>query len=203
MKNKRKIVLFLAIISLVLFIGGTIYSYAKYFTSSDNSLGTSIKRWDIIVNNETIRNKTTLTNSISAVFPNTNGHTATNKIAPGVEGNLNITIDYTNVDVSFRYDFSIAKNETLPDIKISDVSVSGGTAQNLTITTDDEGVTHVTATIPYSATATNKVQTITAKVKWDDNPNTNEMDNEEDTEVGATVDSVDFDVQMSFIQIEE
>ena len=143
MKNKRKIVLFLAIISLVLFIGGTIYSYAKYFTSSDNSLGTSIKRWDIIVNNETIRNKTTLTNSISAVFPNTNGHTATNKIAPGVEGNLNITIDYTNVDVSFRYDFSIAKNETLPDIKISDVSVSGGTAQDLTITTDDEGVTHV------------------------------------------------------------
>ena len=203
MKNKRKIVLFLAIISLVLFIGGTIYSYAKYFTSSDNSLGTSIKRWDIIVNNETIRNKTTLTNSISAVFPNTNGHTATNKIAPGVEGNLNITIDYTNVDVSFRYDFSIAKNETLPDIKISDVSVSGGTAQDLTITTDDEGVTHVTATIPYSATATNKVQTITAKVKWDDNPSTNEMDNEEDTEVGATVDSVDFDVQMSFIQIEE
>lgn len=203
MKNKRKIVLFLAIISLGLFIGGTIYSYAKYFTQTDNSLGTSIKRWDIVVNNETIRNKTTLTNSITAVFPNTNGHTATNRIAPGVEGSLNITIDYTNVDVSFKYDLSIAKNETLPDIKMSDVEVTGGTAENLSITTDAEGVTHVTATIHYSATATNKVQTITAKVKWDDNPSTNEMDNKEDTTVGATEDSVDFDVEMSFIQIEE
>jgi len=133
MKNKKQIVLFLALIALAIFIGGSVYSFAKYFTSTDNSLGTSIKRWDIVVNNETIRNKTTLTNNITADFPNVNGHTAEDNIAPGVEGDLNITIDYTNVDVSFRYDLSIARNETLPDIELSDVDVTGGTAEDLQI----------------------------------------------------------------------
>lgn len=202
MKNKKQIVLFLALIALAIFIGGSVYSFAKYFTSTDNSLGTSIKRWDIIVNNETIRNKTTLTNNITADFPNVNGHTAEDTIAPGVEGDLNITIDYTNVDVSFRYDLSIARNETLPDIELSDVDVTGGTAEDLQITTDSEGVTHISAVIHYSATGT-KVQTITAKVIWNDDQNTNIMDNKADTKIGVEEDSIDFNVQMSFVQITE
>ena len=201
MKKKKRIVLILALVAFIAFIGGSIYSYAKYFTKSDNSLGSSIKQWDIIVNNEAIRNKTTLTNKITASFPNTNGHTKVNTIAPGVEGSLNITIDYTHVDVSFRYDLSIANNETLPDIKLSDVEVTGGTAENLAITTDNEGVTHVTATIHYNPNAASTVQTITAKVEWDDDPTTNTMTNKDDTEVGISADDVDFDVQMSFVQI--
>ncbi len=202
MKNKKNIVLFLALIALAIFIGGTAYTFSKYYTAADNSLDTSIKRWDIVVNNETIRNKTTLTNKIAANFPNTNGHTKANKIAPGVEGTLNIVIDYTNVDVSFRYDLSIERNETIPDVALSDVSVTGGTVENLNVSTDVNGVTHVTADVRYNASATNKNQTITAEIKWNDD-STNIMDNEEDTEVGIDVESVDFNVQMSFVQIEE
>ena len=202
MKNKKNIVLFLALIALAIFIGSTAYTFSKYFTAADNSIDTSIKRWDIVVNNETIRNKTTLTNKIAASFPNTNGHTKTNKIAPGVEGTLDIVIDYTNVDVSFRYDLSIERNETIPDVELSDVSVTGGSADNLNITTDDNGVTHVTADVHYNASATNTSQTITASIKWNDD-STNIMDDEEDTDVGINIDSVDFNVQMSFVQIEE
>ena len=203
MKNKKKIVLFLALIALFIFIGGATYSFAKYFTKSDNSLGTSIKRWDILVNDETIRNKTTLTNKITAEFPNTNGHTAKDNIAPGVEGKLNIKIDYTNVDVSFKYDLSISKNETIPDISLADVEVEGGNAEDIEINTDDDGITHVTATIHYNPDATSTVQTITAIVKWDDNSATASMNNKDDTKVGVDEESVDFDVKMSFIQIEE
>ncbi len=202
MKNKKNIVLFLALLALLVFIGGSAYTFAKYFTAADNQIDTSIKRWDIVVNNETIRNKTTLTNKIVANFPNTNGHTKTNKIAPGVQGTLNIVIDYTNVDVSFKYDLSIAKNETIPDVKLSNVSVTGGSAENLNITTDANGVTHVTANVRYNASAPTKTQTITATIEWNDD-NTNTMNDAADTAVGIDADSVDFDVQMDFVQIQE
>ncbi len=200
MKKKSKIVLILAIISLILFITGSVYTYAKYLTKTTSTITSKIKNWDILVNNETIRGKRVLTNEITATFPNTNGHTKVDKIAPGIEGMFTISIDYSHVDLNFSYDLSIAENETIPDIKLTRIEMDGVTLSNDHISVDGNGITHITGEIEITPSDVTKKKDIVVYVKWDDS-STNEMDNEEDTEVGVNEDSVDFDVKMSFIQL--
>ena len=199
MKTKKKIILVLAFIALGVLIAGSAYTYAKYFTKTTGTMGTKIKQWDILINNETIRNKTTLTNSITATFPNTNGHTAQNKIAPGVEGYFDINIDYSHVELNFQYDLSIKPNDTIPDIQLTTIEVNGVAADPSQITTDAEGITHVTGNINV-ATATTTSQTIKVYVKWVDSATGPTMDNEADTQ--ATIDGVAaIKVNLNVVQI--
>jgi len=200
MKKKSKIVLILAIISLSIFIFGSVYTYAKYLTKTTSTITSKIKNWDILVNNESIRGKSVLTNKITATFPNTNGHTKANKIAPGVEGKFTISIDYSHVDLNFSYDLSIAENETIPDIKLNRIEMDGVELSTDHISVDDDGITHITGEIEILDTDITKKKDIVVYVKWDDS-STNEMDNEEDTEVGVNEDSVNFDVKMTFVQL--
>jgi len=199
MKTKKKIILVLAFIALGIFIVGSAYTYAKYFTKTNGTIGTKIKEWDILINNETIRNKNTLTNKITATFPNVNGHTAANKIAPGVEGYFDINIDYSHVELNFTYDLSIEPNTTIPDIQLSTIEVNGVPANPSQITVDGDGITHVTGTINVASAATTS-QTIKVYVKWLDTATGPTMDNKADTEVGTDVDDVDFNVKISVIQ---
>ena len=187
MKNKKKIVLILAIISLLILIAGSAYSYAKYFTRLNESIGSTIKRWDIKINNETIRNKTTLENNIIATFPNVNGNTKANKIAPGIEGYFDITIDYSGVDVDFTYTLNI-EGDAVADIKLSKLEVDG---------VQVDASQGVSGDIIINGTDTTK--TIRAYVKWIDDA-TNELDDDEDTIIAIENEAVDFDVQISFVQ---
>ena len=187
MKNKKKIVLVLALISLLILIAGSAYSYAKYFTRLNESIGSTIKRWDIKINNETIRNKTTLENNIIATFPNVNGNTKTNKIAPGIEGYFDITIDYSGVDVDFTYTLNI-EGDAVADIELSKLEVDG---------VQVDASQGVSGDIIINGTDTTK--TIRAYVKWIDDA-TNELDDNEDTIIAIENDAVDFDVQISFVQ---
>lgn len=187
MKKKKNIILALALFALFILIAGGAYSYAKYFTKADGNIGSNIKRWDIKINNESIQNKTTLTNKITATFPNESGHVKENKIAPGVEGYFEITIDYSGVDLDFTYDLSIA-GDAVPDIKLTKLVV------------DDEEIAaldHVEGTINIDGVTTSKV--IKAYVKWNDGDGST-LSNEEDTEVTINNDSIDFDIQMTFTQ---
>ena len=187
MKNKKKIILILAIISLMILIAGGAYSYAKYFTRLNETLGSTIKRWDIKINNESIQNKTTLENHIIATFPNANGRTKANKIAPGIEGYFDITIDYSGVDVDFTYTLNI-EGDAVEDIQLSKLEVDG---------------VQVDASAGVSGTITidgvNTTKTIRAYVKWIDDA-TNTLDDEEDTRIAIENETVDFDVQISFVQ---
>ena len=187
MKNKKKIVLILAIISLLILIAGSAYSYAKYFTRLNESIGSTIKRWDIKINNETIRNKTTLENNIIATFPNVNGNTKANKIAPGIEGYFDITIDYSGVDVDFTYTLNI-EGDAVADIKLSKLEVDGVQVDA------SQGVSG-----DIIINGTDATKTIRAYVKWIDDA-TNELDDDEYTIIAIENDAVDFDVQISFVQ---
>lgn len=200
MKKKSKIVLILAVIALIIFISGSVYTYAKYFTKTIGTMGSKIKNWDILVNDETIRGKKTLTNQITATFPNLDGHIKENKIAPGAEGYFNITIDYSHVDLNFSYDLSIAENDTIPDIKLTRILVDNAELPASHIYVDGNGVTHITDDITIDHVTTQKE--IQVYVQWYDESD-NIMDNEEDTDVGINSDDIEFDIQMSFVQLND
>ena len=197
MNKKRKIVLVLAIISLVIFAAGAAYTYAKYFTRSNSTLGSQIKKWEIKINDESISGKTTLTNDITITFDD-NEHVAENKIAPGTEGLFEIEIDYTNVSLNFSYDLSIAESDTLPDVELSKIEVDGN---EISITRDPQGVAHVIGNITVDGVTTSK--TILVYIKWNDDAATESMDDAEDTAVGYddSIPSATFSVQMEFVQL--
>ena len=192
MKKKKTIVLVLAIISLIFFIVSTAYTYAKYYTKENGTIGSNIKKWDIKINNESIKTGTVLSNNITA-YIDENIHVAENNIAPGANGYFLIDVDYTNVDLSFSYDISIESNNTIPDIEIYKVEVDNEEyeAQN----------GHITGSIDI-ATQTEKTKEIKVYIRWNDDENNGAtMDNDEDTQVTINYDEIDFNVTVLITQL--
>lgn len=192
MKLKKTIILVLAFISLGIFIISTAYTYAKYYTKENGTIGSNIKRWDIKINNESIINGTSLTNDITAYIDD-DTNVAEDNIAPGTHGYFLIDVDYTNVDLSFSYDISIVENATIPDIEITKVEVDGVeyNAQN----------GHITGQIDV-ATATEKTKEIKVYIRWNDDENDGAtMSDAEDTEVAIENEEINFDVNILIVQL--
>ena len=150
-------------------------SYAKYRKQVTGRMDATVASWNILVNNEDIKNKTTLTNSITPVF-DSNQYVKTGVIAPGSTGYFDITIDATNVDVDFTYEIQSSVDETTPleDIvftKYEKDGVEGAFTQTGKITDEKQKNTGTTSLRIY--------------FKWNDD-STNNMDNQEDTEYAST-----------------
>lgn len=190
MNTKKKVILLvilLVLVALVSVIGNT---YAKYRTTTTGTASASIARWNIKVNNNTIKNNTTLTENIKVTFPG-NEYMAPNVVAPTAEGYFDIIIDASEVDVSFDYTIQITENASLKDLKVSGYSNGiNGTRQPV------NGA--ITNTIAYNAT--NKTQTIRVYLTWIDSDPNQTMDNKEDTQVTIDLENVALDVSLSFVQ---
>ena len=195
MEKKKKIALILAIFALIAFIGSVAYTYAKYFTLSTGKIGSSIKQWNIKVNDELIKNNTTLSQTITAYFPNENGKTAVNKMAPGTEGYFEIVIDYSKVDLSFSYDLSIAENEKLKDLQIDRIEVDGEEIER----TDPDSI-NIVGNVNIEDPDDDLKKIVIVYFKWYDESDNN-MDDEEDTSIPIENDSIDFDVNILVTQL--
>lgn len=195
MKNKKKIVLILAIISLFIFIGSTAYTYAKYFTKVESTQNSNIQRWEIIVNNENIKGNKILENDLELALTNTE-HVANNNIAPGSEGSFYIDLNYTNTDLSFEYKIELSDNNVIEDIILSAEVVNGPNA-NFKF---ENGV--ITNTIKITNATTQKTQRIKVNAKWNDDPDTEKMNNDEDTKIPMINDLISMNIKMTFTQIE-
>lgn len=191
---KKKIFFLLACTSLLICIGSTIYTYAKYNSQSNHDIGTNIKKWKIKVNNKEIKNNAELNELINVTFEN-NEHTAENKMAPGSNGSFEIELDYSNVEVSFEYEISI-KDVTIPDIAITKVEVDN----ELIPSTNDYKISNKVNL--NDNTNTSKVKTIKVYLSWKDDENST-MDNTEDTNITINNNSIDFDINIRFTQIRE
>lgn len=196
MKKKKKIVLVLAIISFFIFIGSTAYTYAKYFTKVDSSHISNIQKWEIIVNNENIKGNKILEKELELALTN-NEHVATNNIAPGSEGYFYIDLDYTNTDLSFEYKIELDKTNTaIDDIVLSAEIINGPNNEfkfeNNTISNN----------IIIDNTTTMKNQRIKVNVKWNDDPDTETMNNIDDTKVQMINDLITMNLKLIFTQIE-
>ncbi len=192
MKNKKKVILILAILSLIFFLASTAYTYAKYYTKENGTIGSHIKKWDIKINNESIRTGTVLSNKITA-YIDANENIARNKIAPGTYGYFLIDVDYTNVDLSFSYDISIEVDDTISDIESYMVEVDGEEYEAV------DG--HIVGTIDVAA-AGEKRKEIKVYLRWNDEESAGAtMDNEEDTQVTIDYESIDFNVAVQITQL--
>ncbi len=195
MSKNRKIILLFAFISLLICIGTTASTYAKYFSVKEGKIGSQIKVWDIKINNENIKNGQILQKKINATIePNKN--IAENKIAPGSKGQFTIVIDYTNVELSFNYQLSMGENDNLKDLKIYKLEVDG---QEITANNGAE----INDNVIVSPTDTNKVKTINVFIEWNDDETTGAtMDNEADTQIPINYDNIEFDVKIILTQIQ-
>ena len=190
MTFKRKIAIFVALLSLFYSITLIQTTYAKYVSSAEANSNINIARWSITVNNQDVIQNSNFTNSLSPVFAN-NQYIKENVIAPTSEGYFDIIIDGTNADVSFKYTITLnpSNNNTIKDLKI------------VKYTIDDIDYTYnenITDVINYNDE--NKTKSIRVFFIWNDDEETQEMNNNEDT-IATVNGNANYRVNINLIQV--
>ena len=209
-KIKLRAIQILCIMSLSITILSIQRTYAKYFEKVDTTYATNIKKWVINVNEKNLHRETTLTNVMTPEFfynPNMNSNEGLNDIlVPGREGYFDFLIDYSKVDVAFKFEFDIKQlNATIledfevfgykiieTDAEITSTTKLSDIGEITTLTKDAQGkyqLSGITQQIdPTLASDTQKQKRILILFRWnDDNADTEDnmgepgMNNEEDT----------------------
>lgn len=190
MTFKRKIAIFVALLSLFYSVTLIQTTYAKYVSSAEANSNINIARWSITVNNQDVIQNSNFTNSLSPVFAN-NQYIKENVIAPTSEGYFDIIIDGTNADVSFKYAITLnpSNNNTIKDLKIVKYTIN-----NIDYTYSD----NITDIINYNDE--NKTKSIRVFFMWDDDENTQEMNNNEDT-IATVNGNANYRVNINLIQV--
>lgn len=196
MKDKRKNISI--IILLILSLAGVFmvyqYSYAKYLKTVNGRVGVSLARWQILVNNEDISKKTTLSNNIEAVLPG-NEYINSGILAPGATGYFDLIIDPSNVDVAFKYDISITNNNAYSDIKVSGYEINPGNNPNPINFQSGNTITNI---VPIGSSTF----TIRVYIEWYDESD-NDMNNSTDTDLVLDNVSLTYTASITFTQIKE
>ena len=175
MNNKKKMLLLVIAIIICVLVYSIIQVYAKYLSSASGNATMNVARWDIKVNNRSIKNNTDISGVIVPVFPG-NSNIAANVIAPTAEGYFDLNLDFSTTDVSFRYDItlSVDENSSVQDLVATGYSVDSGSTINFTNTPHT-----ISDTILHNSGTTSR--TIRVFIKWNDDAATQSMSNASDT----------------------
>ena len=121
MNFRVKILLvFIPLSFLLCFMSNT---YSRYVADTTGDLKMSFAQWQILVNNEDITKNTSSSVVLKPVI-DTNEYVKNNKIAPSSTGYFDVSIDPSNVDVSFNYNISLkVVNENMPDLMITKYAI--------------------------------------------------------------------------------
>ena len=192
MSIKRKILFFVALMSLFVLITMMQNTYAEYVSSADATAEFTVARWNILINDQDILQNSDFSDTILPEFEGTN-YIKQGVIAPTAEGYFEITLDGTDTDVSYTY--TITANIS-PDSDVTDLELYKYEIDNVEYTYNPStGITNSTA---YDAL--DKTVTVKFYVRWNDNPATQNMTNADDT--AATVDGLAaFDIHVNVIQM--
>lgn len=195
MKNRKKLLFLLIGILICILLFFIVQIYAKYLTSASGNTNIGIAKWDIVVNDLSIKNNTDISNKITPVFPG-NDNIASNIIAPTAEGYFDLNFDFSNADVSFTYEIttSVAENSSVTDLVATGYSVDDG--EKVTFANYNDPITD-TITLDSNI----KTRKIRIFVMWNDDANTTQMTNEDDTLSTKSTDPALFNVNISFTQI--
>ena len=195
MKNHKKLLFLLIGILICILLFFIVQIYAKYLTSASGNTNIGIAKWDIVVNDLSIKNNTDISNKITPVFPG-NDNIASNIIAPTAEGYFDLNFDFSNADVSFKYEITtaVAENSSVTDLVATGYSVDDG--EKVTFANYNDPITD-TITLDSNI----KTRKIRIFVMWNDDANTTQMTNEDDTLSTKSTDPALFNVNISFTQI--
>ena len=196
MKNYKKCILLIILIAILALVFFLIQIFAKYLTSASGDTSMNVARWNILVNDVSIKNNTDISNTLAPVFPGSE-HIASNIIAPTAEGYFDLNFDFSDADVSFEYEISttVDENSVVKDLVTTGYSVDDGEK----ITFDE-----VNSPIKDTILLTDAIQTqkIRVYVKWNDDE-TATMDNVADTIATTSETPALLHVNISFTQIAE
>ena len=195
----KKFICLLACISALISIYFISYIYAKYRTSTQGSTNIPIARWNIKVNNTTVKNNSSLESAITPVFPGSE-HIASNILAPTAEGYFDLNMDFADADVSFSYNISIAPSETssVSDLVIKGYAIDSDIESN-NITYFDSSFQTISGKINLADNIKSRV--IRVYIVWDDTSDTTLMNNVDDTQATLEISGpAVLDVNISFTQ---
>lgn len=191
MKIKRKIIFFIALMSLFYCITFMQDTYAKYVSSATANTDLTIARWNILVNSQDIIENSNFSQTIVPTFEGTT-NIRSGVIAPTAEGYFDITLNGQNTDVSFSYTISLDESD---DNTVSDLVIYKYTIDGVDYTYDSS----ITGNILLNDEV--KTKTIRFHVRWNDNASTQAMNNADDTEA-ANSGVAALDVNVNVIQIQ-
>lgn len=193
MKNYKKFILLIILILILLLVFFLIQIFAKYLTSASGDTSMNIARWNILVNDISIKENTDITNTLSPIFPG-NENIAPDIIAPTAEGYFDLNFDFSDADVSFEYEITttVDPNSSVKDLVVTGYSVDDG--QKVELTNNSS----IKDTILLTDTINNRK--IRVFVKWDDGNNAS-MDNSQDTIATTSGKPALLKVNVSFTQI--
>lgn len=157
-------------------------SYAKYRKRVTADVDLTVAKWTIKINNEDVKNRKKLTNKLVPEFEESE-YTKANVLAPGSKGYCDIVINSKNVDVNFQITLQakVPSESAISDLKVTDYIINPSDSN----TTKIEYTELQEINIPV---VHNTEQTIIRLfIEWDDDPSTQKMDNEADT--NAAVDT--------------
>jgi len=178
MNVSKKIFFVLGCIILSITLIISIQTYAKYLTAASGDGNVSIARWNISVNNLSIKNTSDISSTIQPFFPG-NENMAPEIVAPNAEGYFDLNLDFTKVDVSFEYSITVVPSaqSLVKDLVATGYSIDDGEVINL----DD---THkLTQNINF--TTKPETQKVRIFIKWIEDSNS-QMDNVEDTQAAIS-----------------
>ena len=195
MKNHKKILLILIGICICFLLFYTIQIYAKYLTSAEGSTTLIIANWNILVNDLSIKNNTDISNSIVPVFPG-NEHIESGIIAPTVEGYFDLNLDFSNADVSFKYEISVTsdENSSVKDLVATGYSLDDG--EKVIFENYNENISETI--ILSSNIDTRKVRVY---IMWNDDDESQTMTNDDDTISTSSENPPLLNVNVSFTQV--
>lgn len=194
MKNYKKWILLIILILILTLVFFLVQIFAKYLTSASGDTSMNVARWNILVNDVSIKNNTDISNTLAPIFPG-NENVAGNIIAPTAEGYFDLSFDFSDADVSFEYEISttVDENSSVKDLITTGYSVDDG--EKITF---DEVNSPIKDTILLTDNI--KAQKIRIYVKWDDGENAT-MDNAADTIATTSGNPALLHVNVSFTQI--
>ena len=213
-KTKLRVIQIFCIVSLIITVFSIQRTYAKYFEKVDTTYVSYIKRWVINVNETDIHGKSAeLTSVMQPVFRENEHMNSNDTLVPGREGYFEFLIDYSKVDLKFRFDFNIEQQNTkivttgegddavetevdnhLEDFEIYGYSIVRDGTESITELTTVNDLTELTKIIdPTVESDTEKKMHYRILFRWnDENKDTTEtedkdgMNNNEDTQYTGT-----------------
>ena len=195
MKNHKKILLILIGICICFLLFYMVQIYAKYLTSAEGSTTLTIANWNILVNDLSIKNNTDISNSIVPVFPG-NEHIESGIIAPTVEGYFDLNLDFSNADVSFKYEISVTsdENSSVKDLVATGYSLDNG--EKISFENYNE-------TISETITLSSNINTrkVRVYIMWNDDDESQTMTNDDDTISTSIENPPLLNVNVSFTQV--
>lgn len=112
-----------ALVPLCLLLCFMSNTYSRYVADTTGNLKMSFAQWQILVNNDDITNNSSSSVILTPVIDE-NKYVESNKIAPSSSGYFDISIDPSNVDVSFNYSITLdVVNENIPDLIITKYAI--------------------------------------------------------------------------------